>query len=95
MTEGRALQLHIYLAALEQLFLPGSEIAGGGLLHDEGRSARAATRGCIERRCRTYTAVGTRTASTLADAEWKQIRAEMESRVWEFIDGMRAGRFVG
>lgn len=93
MIEGRALQLHIYLAALEQLFLPGSEIAGAGYYTMKGGHARR-NQGLYRAAMQAYTAVGTRTASTLADAEWKQIRAEMESRVWEFIDGMRAGRFV-
>jgi hypothetical protein len=42
---------------------------------------------------KAYTGVGTNTASSLPDTEWKEIRAEMEARIWEFIDGMRAGRF--
>ena len=91
--EGRALQLHIYLAALEQLFLPGSEIAGAGYYTMKGGHARR-NQGLYRAAMQSYTAVGTRTASTLADTEWTQIRAEMESRVWEFIDGMRGGRFV-
>ncbi|MFY9557471.1 MAG: hypothetical protein WAV47_22405, partial [Blastocatellia bacterium] len=41
-----------------------------------------------------YTAVGARTASTLNDSEWSRVRAEMEARIWEFIDGIRLGRFM-
>jgi ATP-dependent helicase/DNAse subunit B len=93
MKEGRALQLHIYLSALEQLFLPGKEIAGAGYYTMKGGHARR-NQGLYRAAMQAYTAVGTRTASTLADSEWKQIRAEMETRVWEFIDGIRRGRFV-
>jgi hypothetical protein len=39
-----------------------------------------------------YTGVGNRTASTLSDTEWKQVRADMEARIWEFIEDLRGGR---
>ena len=29
----------------------------------------------------------------LTDPDWKQVRDEMQVRIWEFIDGMRAGQF--
>ena len=93
MTEGRALQLHIYLAALEQLFLPGSQIAGGGYYTMKGGAARR-NQGLYRKDFGDYTGVGNRTASTLSDSEWRAIRAEMEARVWEFIEGMRAGKLV-
>ena len=93
MTEGRALQLHIYLAALEQLFLPGREIAGAGYYTMKGGHARR-NQGLYRAAMHAFTGVGTRTASTLEDTEWKRIRSEMESRIWEFIDGMRGGRFM-
>jgi ATP-dependent helicase/DNAse subunit B len=93
MIEGRALQLHIYLAALEQLFLPGSEIAGGGYYTMRGGAARR-NQGLYRKDFGDYTGVGNRTASTVSDSEWRAIRAEMEARVWEFIEGMRAGKLV-
>ncbi|HTG17780.1 MAG TPA: PD-(D/E)XK nuclease family protein, partial [Blastocatellia bacterium] len=91
MIEGRALQLHIYLAALEQLLLPGSEIAGGGYYTMKGGHTRR-NQGLYRAAFGDYTGVGTRTASTLSDSEWRAVRAEMQARVWEFIDGMRAGQ---
>ncbi|MFY9556194.1 MAG: PD-(D/E)XK nuclease family protein, partial [Blastocatellia bacterium] len=67
MTEGRALQLHIYLSALEQLLLPGSAIAGGGYYTMKGGAARR-NQGLYRAALQAYTAVGTRTASTLSDS---------------------------
>jgi len=93
MTEGRALQLHIYLAALERLFLPDSRIAGGGYYTIKGGSARR-NKGLYRAAMKEYTGVRETTASTLSESEWQRIRNKMETRVWEFIDGIRAGRFV-
>jgi ATP-dependent helicase/DNAse subunit B len=92
MCEGRALQLHIYLSALEQLLLPGHQIAGGGYYTMKGAGARR-NQGLYRLEKKEYTGVGQKTSSSLSDAEWTRIRAEMESRIWEFVDGMRAGRF--
>jgi ATP-dependent helicase/DNAse subunit B len=92
MSEGRALQLHIYLSALEQLFLPESQPAGGGYYTMKGAQPRR-NAGLYRADFREYTAVGKTTASTLSDAEWKQIRDEMQSRILEFVDGIREGRF--
>lgn len=93
MTEGRALQLHVYLAALEQVLLPGSEIAGGGYYTIKGFSARR-NQGLYRVAMKEYTGVGGTTSSSLSDTEWERIRAEMQARIWEFIDGMRGGRFA-
>jgi ATP-dependent helicase/DNAse subunit B len=93
MIEGRALQLHIYLAALEQLLLPGSEIAGGGYYTMKGGHTRR-NQGLYRAAFGDYTDVGNRTASTLSDSEWRAVRGEMEARVWEFIDDMRAGQLA-
>lgn len=92
MKEGRALQLHIYLSALEQLFLPGSEIAGGGYYTMKGTQPRR-NAGLYRADMHEYTAVGKKTSSTLSDSEWNRIRDEMQSRIWEFVDGIREGRF--
>ena len=91
MREGRALQLHIYLAALEQLFLPGSRIAGAGYYAIKGGDTRR-NQGLYRADFAEYTGVGTRTASTLSDSEWKGVRDEMQTRIWQFIDGLRTGR---
>ncbi len=93
MQEGRALQLHIYLAALEQLLLPGKEIAGGGYYTMKGASGRR-NQGLYRVAMTEYTGVGKTTSSSLSDTDWKRIRGEMESRIWQFVDGMRAGRFA-
>jgi RecB family exonuclease len=92
MKEGRALQLHIYLSALEQLFLPESAIAGGGYYTMKGSHARR-NAGLYRADLQEYTAVGNRTASTLSASDWKRVREEMQSRIWGFIDGIREGRF--
>ncbi|HSE37227.1 MAG TPA: PD-(D/E)XK nuclease family protein, partial [Blastocatellia bacterium] len=92
MREGRALQLHIYLAALEQLLLPGNEIAGGGYYTMKGVTGRR-NQGLYRLAMKDYTGVLPTTSSSLPDEDWKEIRGEMESRIWEFVDGIRAGRF--
>lgn len=93
MKEGRALQLHIYLAALEQIFLPGCRIAGAGYYTMKGGQP-SRNQGLYRADMNAYTGVDTRTASSLADEEWRAIREQMESRIWEFIDSIRRGRFV-
>jgi ATP-dependent helicase/DNAse subunit B len=92
MTEGRALQLHIYLSALEQLFLQESDIAGGGYYTMKGGHARR-NAGLYRANMQEYTQINNRTASTLSDPEWTKLREEMQSRIWEFVDGIREGRF--
>ena len=93
MAEGRALQLHVYLSALEQLLVPGSEIAGGGYYTIKGLGARR-NQGLYRVMMKDYTGVGGGTSSSLSDTEWKRIRGEMQERIWEFIDGMRSGGFA-
>ena len=92
MEAGRALQLHIYLSALEQLFLPGRPVAGGGYYTMKGGHARR-NQGLYRAALEVYTKINKRTASMLTDSDWKNIRDEMQARIWEFIDGMRAGQF--
>jgi ATP-dependent helicase/DNAse subunit B len=92
MQEGRALQLHIYLAALEELFLPGNEIAGAGYYTMKAVSGRR-NQGLYRENRKDYTGIGLSTTSSIPDEEWKRIRGEMESRIWEFVDRIRAGRF--
>ncbi len=93
MTEGRALQLHIYLAALEQLLMPGKDLAGGGYYTMKGGHARR-NQGLYRALSVDYTGVGKTTSSTLSESDWSEVRARMEARIWEFIEGMRAGRFA-
>lgn len=92
MREGRALQLHIYLAALEELFLPERKIAGGGYYTIKGDTGRR-NQGLYLREMNEYTGISKGTASSLPKGDWNSLRAEMQSRIWEFIDGMRAGKF--
>ena len=92
MREGRALQLHIYLSALEQLLLPGNEIAGAGYYTMKGASDRR-NQGLYRVSKKDYTGVGPSTSSSLSDENWTTTRNEMESRIWEFVEGLRAGRF--
>jgi ATP-dependent helicase/DNAse subunit B len=91
MTEGRALQLHIYLAALEQLLLPESRIAGGGYYTIKGNRPRR-NQGLYREELKDYTGIG-RTSSSLNEENWKATRDKMQARIWEFIDGIREGRF--
>jgi ATP-dependent helicase/nuclease subunit B len=88
---GRQVQIPIYLAALEQLFLPRFELGGGGYYTLRGKGARL-NQGLY----RTAYADCTHVTSRLTkfdDPEWERIRRDVSRRVWEFIDGMRGGHF--
>jgi len=93
MTEGRALQLHLYLSAIEQVLFPGIEIAGGGYYTIKGLIGRR-NQGLYRVAMKDYTGVSGTTASSLSDEDWSKIRREMQARIWEFIDGLRSGRFI-
>ena len=41
-----------------------------------------------------YSGISGRVNSVIADDEWQQIREEVIARIWDFLDQMRAGRFV-
>ena len=89
---GRNLQLPIYLEALEKLLLPGHAIAGGGFYVLRGGSDRR-NRGMYRKEFEEYTKLQARN-SVFSDYEWQKLRAEAIAKIWEFLDGMRAGRFV-
>ena len=87
---GRQVQIPIYLAALEQLFVPGFELAGGGYYKLRGRGPRL-NQGLYRRMLDDCT--DTTRASKFDDIEWQRIRSQVRKRVWQFIDGMRQGDF--
>jgi ATP-dependent helicase/DNAse subunit B len=87
---GRQVQIPIYLAALEQLFLPGYTLAGGGYYKLKARGPRL-NQGLYRRMFADCT--DTTRATQVDDAEMERIRKEVGRRVWEFIDGMRGGHF--
>ena len=88
---GRQVQIPIYLAALEQLFLPGFNLAGGGYYRLRGSASRL-NQGLYRLAFADCTNV-TGSKTKLSDTEWERVRAEVRERVWEFIDGMRGGHF--
>jgi ATP-dependent helicase/DNAse subunit B len=92
MREGRDLQIGIYLTALEQLFLRGHQIAGGGFYVLRGKQDRR-NRGLYRMSLSDYTRLPNGISANLADDEWQKVRREMDARMWEFIDGMRVGSF--
>ncbi len=87
---GRQLQIPIYLAALEQLFLPQYELAGGGYYKLKTRGQRL-NQGVYRRMFTDCT--DTTKATQVDDVEFERLRDEVRQRVWEFIDGMRGGHF--
>jgi ATP-dependent helicase/DNAse subunit B len=92
MAEGRDLQLHIYLAALEQLFFPEAEIAGGGYYAIRPREKRR-NQGLYREALKAYTGLSDRIDSSLSESDWRTLRAEMEDRIWEFVSAIRSARF--
>jgi ATP-dependent helicase/DNAse subunit B len=90
---GRSLQLPIYLEALERLILPDYPIAGGGYYIIRGGNERR-NRGLHRASQVHYSGIGSRAGAVIADEEWQKIRAEVIGKIWNFLDGMRAGQFV-
>ena len=88
---GRQVQIPIYLAALEQLFLQEYDLAGGGYYTLRGKGPRL-NRGLYRLAFADCTSV-TSPRTKLSDDDWYRIRGDVERRVWQFIDQMRTGRF--
>ncbi|HJZ80634.1 MAG TPA: PD-(D/E)XK nuclease family protein [Pyrinomonadaceae bacterium] len=88
---GRQVQIPIYLAALEQLFLPSFQLGGGGYYTLRAKGARL-NQGLYREAFADCTIVSSR-HTRMSDDEWQRIRKAVELRVWEFIDGMRGGHF--
>jgi ATP-dependent helicase/DNAse subunit B len=91
-TSGRSLQLPIYLEALEKLILPDQPIAGGGYYVIRGAQDRR-NKGLYRASQLDYLRLRAKN-SVFSDEDWQRIRAEVVARVWDFLDGMRAGKFV-
>ena len=90
-TSGRSLQLPIYLEALEKLILPGHAIAGGGYYVIRGAQDRR-NKGLYRASQLDYLRLRAKN-SVFSDDDWQTIRAEVVAKIWDFLDGMRAGDF--
>jgi ATP-dependent helicase/DNAse subunit B len=90
-TSGRSLQLPIYLEALEKLILPDQPIAGGGYYVIRGAQDRR-NKGLYRASQLEYLRLRAKN-SVFTDEDWQKIRTQVVARVWEFLDGMRAGKF--
>ena len=94
MLSGRNLQLPIYLEALEKLILPDRPIAGGGYYIIRGAKDRRNT-GLYRTTHLDYVNLSARLKnSVLSDEEWQSVREIVIAKIWKFLDGMRAGRFI-
>jgi len=91
-TSGRSLQLPIYLEALEKLILPDQPIAGGGYYVIRGAQDRR-NKGLYRASQLEYLRLRAKN-SVFTDEDWQRIRTEVVARIWDFLDGMRAGRFI-
>ena len=89
---GRSLQLPIYLEALEKLILPDHPIAGGGYYVIRGAQDRR-NKGLYRASQLDYLRLRAKN-SVFSDEDWQRIRTEVVARIWDFLDGMRAGRFI-
>ncbi len=89
---GRSLHLPIYLEALERLILPDQPIAGGGYYVIRGGQDRR-NKGLYRASQLEYLNLRAKN-SVFTDEDWQRIREQVVARVWEFLDGMRAGRFI-
>lgn len=91
MISGRSLQLPIYLEALEKLILPDQPIAGGGYYIIRGAQDRR-NKGLYRASQLDYLQLRARN-SLFTDEDWQQIRSQVITKIWEFLDRMRGGDF--
>jgi ATP-dependent helicase/DNAse subunit B len=92
-SEGRTLQIPIYLAALEQLFFPGNAIAGGGYYTLRGGAERRNTG--MYRKDFNDAYLGLQAKNSIfSEYDWQHLRTEVTARIWDFLDRMRAGQFT-
>lgn len=89
---GRSLQLPIYLEALEKLILPDQPIAGGGYYVIRGAQDRR-NKGLYRASQLEYLHLRAKN-SVFTDEDWQRIRTQVIARIWEFLEGMRAGQFI-
>ena len=89
---GRSLQIPIYLEALEQLILPGNDVAGGGYYIIRGANDRR-NKGLYRASKLNYYKLNARAGAVISDDEWQEIRSEVITTIWNFLDQMRAGKF--
>jgi len=89
---GRSLQLPIYLEALEKLILPDQPIAGGGYYVIRGAQDRR-NKGLYRASQLDYLQLRAKN-SVFTDEEWQRIRTQVVAKIWDFLDGMRAGKFI-
>ncbi len=92
MEAGRSLQLPIYIEALEKLIFPEQEVAGGGYYVIRGGTDRR-NKGLHRKDFIKHSGLNPRVGSLISEDEWQRIRAATIAKVWDFIDGMRAGLF--
>lgn len=90
-TSGRSLQLPIYLEALEKLILPDQPLAGGGYYVIRGAQDRR-NKGLYRASRLDYLKLRAKN-SVFSDEDWQQVREEVIGKIWDFLDGMRAGHF--
>jgi ATP-dependent helicase/DNAse subunit B len=90
---GRSLQIPIYLEALERVILPGREIAGGGYYTIRGGGDRR-NKGMHRKSKLAYYKLNPTVSAIIGDEEWQQLRSEVITTIWNFVDQMRTGRFA-
>jgi len=90
---ARSLQIPIYLEALEKLILPEADIAGGGYYIIRGGNERR-NRGMYRKEKCDYYNINVKAMAVMGEDEWQQIRADVIAKIWDFLDQMRAGRFL-
>jgi ATP-dependent helicase/nuclease subunit B len=89
---GRNLQIPIYLDALEQLFFPNGQIAGGGYYTLRGGPERRNT-GIYRKDFNSYLNLQARIISLFSEDDWHNLRAQVRSLIWNFLDRLRTGNF--
>ncbi|HEY7784080.1 MAG TPA: PD-(D/E)XK nuclease family protein [Pyrinomonadaceae bacterium] len=92
MLSGRSLQIPIYLEALEQIFFPNHQVAGGGYYTLRGGTDRRNT-GMYRAALNDYLNLKTNTRALVADSDYQRFRTTVIELVWTFLDRMRAGEF--
>ena len=93
MDAGRDVQLGVYLAALESLFLTeNQELAGGGYYSLRTGTTRR-NNGLYRNDLTGHTRIRSGAASSLSPEQWRALRERIETNVFRFFDRIRNGDF--
>jgi ATP-dependent helicase/DNAse subunit B len=93
MDAGRDVQLGVYLAALEDLFLTDDQELAGGGYYSLSVGASRRNNGLYRSDLVHHTKIRSGASSSLTPRDWRETRDRVEATVFRFFDRIREGDF--